>query len=187
MILFAGAMFTSAAFAWPNDPFAEERYRMKYGRYSQAEEARQKAAKEAQAKSTMNYVEQACCRLMQTSFANTTPLAASGPSMEERFRMKYGRGTPSEEARQRATEVETAMHIAKCAELGRCPRMHVASANMPAVAVNPSDIEARFRMKYGRSAPVEQRATGKEVQTERLLVASVVQVPCEQECCKPGQ
>ena len=42
-IIIAGALLTSMSFAQQGDPFHEERFKAKFGRYSQAEEARRKS------------------------------------------------------------------------------------------------------------------------------------------------
>ena len=95
IILFAGALLTSGTFAWSSDPFAEERYRMKTGRYTPAEEARQRAVQDAQAISIVKPAEQAVCYPMQMSMAGSTAPVANGFGTEERFRLKYDRSLAS--------------------------------------------------------------------------------------------
>jgi len=45
-IVIAGALLASMSFAQQGDPFREERFKAKFGRYSQAEEARRKSITE---------------------------------------------------------------------------------------------------------------------------------------------
>ena len=71
-ILLAGMMITSVAFAGQNDPQAEVRYQMKYGRSTPAVETRQNTSR--------NDEVQACHKV-----------AAAGPSStSDRFTAKYG-------------------------------------------------------------------------------------------------
>lgn len=66
MWLMAGTMFLSTVFG--ADPFAEERYRMKTGRYTAAEEARREAVKKVQAaKSSGCGMHQCCTRAQATA------------------------------------------------------------------------------------------------------------------------
>jgi hypothetical protein len=60
MVFIAGAMFLSTAFG--NDSGFEERYRMKTGRYTPAEEARREAARIAAKEApVMNCEKHGCC------------------------------------------------------------------------------------------------------------------------------
>jgi hypothetical protein len=45
-IVIAGALLASMSFAQQGDPFREDRFKTKFGRYSQAEEARRKSITE---------------------------------------------------------------------------------------------------------------------------------------------
>ncbi len=67
-VLFAGAMLASACFATPNDPLAEERFKMKTGRYTPVEEARrqaldkQKTENPQKTETKPDCMEHGCCR-----------------------------------------------------------------------------------------------------------------------------
>ena len=184
MILFAGTVIASALFAEASDPFAEERYRMKYGQYTPAEQERRMLAREAQQNGATEYVGQACCRHMPSGVGavSTQDLAVEG-----RHRAKFGRNTPAFEARQKAVQAAVADHVGKCAGLGRCPlvRAH-ATADPPAIAT--SDTEMRLRMKLGRSLPAqERRPAAPRVPEDRRLLASTAHSPCEEPCCKQAE
>jgi hypothetical protein len=184
MFLFAGVMISTTALATQGDPMAEERYRMKYGRYTPAEEARQKAAKERSADATA-YVGQSCCRHMKHE-TTVERVTLNSASTEAYFKMKYGRSIPGAEAREKAAEEQVAMHIRKCAELDRCPLVAVENATSSRnVAASNSD--AWFRAKYGRSVPSVERKVATLAKDERLLVAAANPVPCEMECCKHAE
>jgi len=60
-ILIAGAVLASMSFAQQGDPFREERFKAKFGRYSQAEEARRKSIGE-DAISEEKCADRECCR-----------------------------------------------------------------------------------------------------------------------------
>ena len=170
MMILTGAMLSFTAFAWQGDPMAEERYKLKYGRYTPAEEARQKALKEARGKAADESDVSACCRKMNAA------LKKSGRETfaDERFRVKYGRSAPATEARA-ATDAEVAAaHVSKCIELGKCSMMRAEAAPKP--ALKESWTEAWLRAKYGRSTVVKT--------DEPQVLASANHAGCEQECCK---
>lgn len=100
MVFIAGAMFLSTAFA--NDPGFEERYKMKTGRYTPAEDARREAvkaaAKESRAKQMINCGKHGCCTGDERAVAKSEP-PVGDPGAEARLRMKFGRSSPAEEAR----------------------------------------------------------------------------------------
>ena len=161
-ILLAGAIFSLNAFGGPGDPFAEERYRMKNGRYTPAEEARQKALKPAQAK-----IQAACCR---TAVAGAI---ADPASNEARYRIKNGRNTPAVEALEKARTNQTVAHIQKCIEIAKCDSMSVETqAAKTAAAASP-------HLKQGRLilTPEARSDSGSEL-------ASISRQTCEHECCK---
>lgn len=135
--LFVAALFTFAAVAAVDDPMAQERFRMKTGRNTQAEEARQKTLKNAPANAAVKAP--ACCRSMK----NSTP-------------------------------TQSALHVQKCLELDKCTHMLAPEAVKSASAA-PADSEARFRMKYGRSMPAQEPPT---------QAASAERTACQHECCK---
>lgn len=155
-IIFVAALFTSAAIASANPQLSEEQYRAKYGRYSPAHEKRLKSTQAANAQDPA-----VCCRSIHSP--------GQIPDSEARYRAKYGVNSPAEEARQNAAQKELAAHLAKCVELGECPRMPV----LESAAAPVSPIEARLQAKYGlpakRPEPVQPAA------------------PCEHACCQHGQ
>ena len=71
-IVIAGALLASMSFAQQGDPFREERFKAKFGRYSQAEEARRKSISE-KAVSEKKCADRECCRHQHTA----QPLQAS--------------------------------------------------------------------------------------------------------------
>jgi hypothetical protein len=60
-IVIAGSLLATMAFAQQGDPFREERFKAKFGRYSQAEEARRKSIA-ANPRSEEKCANHACCR-----------------------------------------------------------------------------------------------------------------------------
>ena len=178
IVLLTGAMLSLTAFGGSTDTSAEERYRMKYGRYTPAEEARQKTQREAQAKIAAAVEVATCCRYMNASLQNA---GVADTFVESHFRIKYGRSTPAAEARERAAAEETATHVRRCEELGKCTLMRAdaRAAASSALAVGESWREAWFRAKYGRSLPVKTE--------EPKLFASADRMGCEHECCKHAQ
>ena len=101
IFLIAGAMSFSTAFG-QGDPGFEERFKMKTGRYSPAEEARREkaglAAKQANAKLVTICDKHGCCTRTEQAVAKSATTLGD-PGAEARFRMKYGRSSPAEEAR----------------------------------------------------------------------------------------
>lgn len=179
-----GVVFAIAASAASNDQLAEERYRMKYGRYTPAEEARREAVA-AGRKDTVEYVGQACCRHMP----HDTALAVKPSANEAWFRAKFGRNTPAYAAGKKAVEVQVAAHVAKCAEVGRCPLTTVNKAtDTTRVARNLTENEARLQMKYGRTFGAdERRRVTPAAAEERPLLAATEHSPCTEACCKQGE
>ena len=108
------------------------------------------------------------------------------PSFEERFKMKTGRYTPAEEARREkarlASKQATEEQFMSCEKSGCCTRPKVSNEqSLSGVADNTN--EARYRMKYGRSSPLEERlAAAKRAAAEPVLLASAH--TCEGDCCK---
>jgi hypothetical protein len=182
MVLVAGVMIASTALVGQNDPATEERYRMKYGRHTPAEAARRNAVTAADA---VEYLGQACCRHMKHE-TSTGKLALHSASREAWFKLKYGRGTPAAEARQRSMDEHVATHVRKCEELGRCPLVaaDIGTTNTNLATASGSRREATFRAKYGRSAPSEESRAASAAKVERLPVAASHAVACEMECCK---
>jgi hypothetical protein len=87
----AGAMFLSSAFA--NDPGAAERFKMKTGHDLPAVEA--SAKKPAKAKTSCD--KHGCCSRKEQTAQASAPTQGD-PMADARFRMKYGRPSPNEEA-----------------------------------------------------------------------------------------
>jgi hypothetical protein len=110
IILFvAGAMSLSTTFG--SDPGSEERFKMKTGRYTPAEEARSEkaslAAKQAKVKPAMSCEKNECCtRTGQLVAKSATTLG--DPGAEARFQTKFGRSSPAAEARIAAAKRPTA-------------------------------------------------------------------------------
>jgi hypothetical protein len=145
-VLFAGAMLTSAVLSAMNDPGAQERFRMKYGRYAPAEEARPAGH---------------CSQMHHEMKVDTAP-AVSRNDAQNRFLAKFGR----------LPEVDrSAPPVGLAAD--RPARM--------AIARYDSGNDERFRMKYGRSIPVQDLRPA-----EPLLVASAA-MTCDHECCRHPQ
>jgi hypothetical protein len=108
--LVAGAMLTLAPFSARANSETEERYRAKYGRYTEAYEAREKAARK---------VDAPACRNMYVPFKNEQLESFA----EARFRAKYGRSTPRVEAREKLVAEANAKNARRCVELGKCTLM----------------------------------------------------------------
>ena len=178
IVLFAGVMTASAAFAGINHEMAEERYRAKYGRNTPAEEAR----KRSNITDTTKNLMQDCCWAMHGAAASSSPVLSNGSAHEAHFRAKYGRSTPREEMRQKAETKEIALHMKKCAAVGQCPRVHglTAQTSTGLATPAPNDVELRLRAKYGRSAAIQARQA---VNEQPRQVAVVDLNHCEHGCC----
>jgi hypothetical protein len=75
-IFIAGALLASMSFAQQGDPFREERFKAKFGRYSQAEEARRKSIGE-KAISDEKCADRECCRHQHaTQNVQASPVSA---------------------------------------------------------------------------------------------------------------
>ena len=84
--------------------------------------------------------------------ASAAVAATSDPQAEERYRMKYGRNTPTEEARREArAAVETTGALHK--EDPLC--CHALHGNVT-LAMNDPGYRDRFQAKYGRNTPREE-------------------------------
>ena len=114
---------------------------MKYGRYTPAREQRPVTV--------VNYGEPASCCLSLPRHA------VKASVLDERFRAKYGRYSPTEERRLKTNGEEVAMHHSRCIGLGRCALAHKQTAARKTPIV--TDSEARFWAKYGRSRPASER------------------------------
>lgn len=176
-VFFAGALLAVAAFGQSGDPFAEERFRQKTGRYTPAEEARQNALRSTKVKNAATEAP-SCCRYIKGSLGNESVDPASN---EARFRIRYGRSTPAAEAREKAGVQEAALLVRKCVELGKCTLMRadrVETNTVRATAGDPGRA-ARFQAKIGRDLPGEEANV-------RPLLASRTPVACKHECCMKG-
>ena len=85
-ILMAGALLASMAFASQADPFREERFKMKTGRYTPAEEARRLALNHKE----VECGNQACCR-NEHSGARTQSGDSASAWVNRWFQAKWGR------------------------------------------------------------------------------------------------
>jgi hypothetical protein len=126
MVFIAGGMFLSTALA--SDPGFEERYRMKNGRNTPAEETRQGAARIAAAELRTNHVmscADGCCNdARQKAVVAKSEVAMGDPGAEERYRMKFGRNSPARErsvaAAKRATTESVLLVTASLCEAECC-------------------------------------------------------------------
>lgn len=91
ILLFAGAMSSSAMLASTNDQWAEERMKAKTGRYSPAEEARREARARESEDQDHTCKKQSCCRHQHASAKNKR----SSNSADTLLASKLGRGTPA--------------------------------------------------------------------------------------------
>lgn len=91
ILLFAGAMSSSAMLASTNDQWAEERMKAKTGRYSPAEEARREARARESEDQDQTCKKQSCCRHQHASAKNKR----SSNSADTLLASKLGRGTPA--------------------------------------------------------------------------------------------
>jgi hypothetical protein len=180
-ILLAGIMVGAAVLAETNDPMAEERYRMKYGRYTPAEEAR-RAARAGLSQDMTG----ACCRMKHGSPA-TAVVAADASGQQARFLAKYGQLTPLAEARKRVLDAELAAHVNTCVQIGQCSRIHGVTTTVAVVSPAPAltNADMRLRAKYGLTAPIQvPRAVSSQGQEH---IASAQVGGCEHECCKHSE
>jgi hypothetical protein len=163
-MFFMGAALAALALNAGMDSQAEERYRMKYGRYTQAYEAQKKAALKLEAP--------ACCRNMNASFKNEP----RGHFADALFRSKYGRSTHRLEAGEKLAVEANAKHARICLELGKCTLMQARETVTAPRKGAPDDswLEAFYRAKFGRTL----ETTGEEV---RVAASNVI---CEHDCCK---
>src|SRR4051794_38475031 len=102
-LLLAGAIVTSLAYG--TDQTADERFRIKYGRYSPLVEARNQAIARAAHEETP-----LCCRTA----------SLSRTALQERLRAKLGRTTTGEEVRERSRRTDCSTRR----ELPRPRHMH---------------------------------------------------------------
>ena len=163
------------------DP-AEMWFRMKFGRNTPAEEARQKALHEGDA---LNWSGHDCCQPAEEKrfAAENLPLTAD-LGAEIRYRMKYGRNTPAEEARWEAIQ-EYEINTADRAAEG-CSEPHANSVAAEAtVATADAGAEMRYRMKYGRNTPDEERRQAANSESgEWMSQPSADRSICSAECSK---
>lgn len=102
VVFVAGALSLATAFG--SDPYAEERFKAKYGRYTPAEEARRESLKKAaKAKSTEAQGEAAMCNMPgcceSKKAATKAHISAKDTHAEAVFRAKFRRPSPMKEAR----------------------------------------------------------------------------------------
>jgi hypothetical protein len=119
-----------------------------------------------------------CCRPPQEQV-----LAAGDPWAEERFRIKYGRNTPAEEARQKAAQEVYAKNIRNCEKhgCGQAPDENAITSAKTEVKGDPGANE-RFRMKLGRTLE-EMRLGRNSERAKPMVLASAAHIICEAGCC----
>jgi hypothetical protein len=170
-------MVASAAWAGMDDPAAEVRYRMKYGRSSFAEEVRSVRAESGQD------VTRASCHTGHGAAAR----AFQAAGQEARFTAEHRHATPeAEEARKGAAQPESEAHGMKCAGTGQCPQMHASTPAAAAALSVSTDTELRLHAKYGLNRANEPRQPSNQKEEPRLL-ASADLGNCEHACCKHAQ
>lgn len=140
-IFLAGALFAGAGLAQPRDPWREQLFKAKYGRYSPMEEARQRA-------------DQAKVAALSEDAAPPNPVRSESAALatswqEQWFKAKFGRYSPMEEARQSADRRNTGAIFR-----GHTRLQPTARANSPA-PLN-SWREQWFKAKFGRYSPMEE-------------------------------
>lgn len=129
-VLLTGILAMSAntvLVAQTNNPWFEGWYRAKFGRPSPTEEARIKAAKQAEP--------------TQSNATTNNTAAPVDTRFENWYRAKFGRPAPSEEERIQAAKANTEYREA-------APRQAAAPAN--------TWFENWYRDKYGRLSPLEE-------------------------------
>ena len=155
ILLFAGAMSSSAMLASTNDQWAEERMKAKTGRYSPAEEARREARARESEDQDHTCKKQSCCRHQHAS-AQANQTSASSKGAGTLLASKLGRGTPA---------------------------VSESSAHEKALAASnaSSYSEAWWRSKFGRSMP----RRNVETQTAALAVSERSEDTCCERviCC----
>ena len=146
-ISFAGIMLAAASFAQTANSWQEQWHKAKFGRYSAAEEARQKSLQ-----SDTAYREEATATKPPKQNAH----ASEGISWREQwFNTKFGRYTAAEEARQRGEQVETAYREEARTQVRPAPSAYRTNEHL----------EQWYKAKFGRNSPMEEayrRGEGKQ-------------------------
>ena len=113
------------------------------------------------------------------------------PWADERFKMKFGRHTPAEEARQKAAQEVYAKNMNICTEHGcshKAPKKAKAVAAATSTVTADPGFEERFRMKFGRVTPAERlRLAGKSESPAPVVMTSADRSACGPDCCKHGE
>jgi hypothetical protein len=124
LVLLAGAMFLSTAFA--NDPSFEERFKAKTGRYTPAEEARRERVarvEEARQVETASCERHSCCA-GHKSVTGERETRLPDTVAEAWYRAKFGRTSPSKELRLNARRLKATDEVlvakASTCEQGCC-------------------------------------------------------------------
>lgn len=130
------ALLAGAGLAQPSNPWFEQWFKAKYGRYSPMEEARQRTER-------ANVALRAETAPQAASRTEATPLTNSW--REQWFKAKFGRYSPMEEARQRVEQANAAFR-------GDITPIARAESTTP---VNSSR-EQWFKAKFGRYSPMEE-------------------------------
>ena len=126
----------------------------------------------------------AAAMTLSTAFGND-------PGFEERFKMKTGRYTPTEEARREQARIAAKQAkpepVMRCDKHGCCTRKEQAGVGKPETSVGDPWFQERYKMKNGRYTPAEEEriAASKRGTTAPVLLASAH--TCEGDCCKHHQ
>lgn len=145
-ISLVGLMIAAAGFAQTSNAWLEQWNKAKFGRYSAAEEARQKSVQSVTASR-----EEAATRPSPQSAQ-----ASEGISWREQwFKAKFGRYTAAEEALQRGQQVETAYREEASSQAAPAPNAYRRNQH----------VEQWYKAKFGRYSPMEEaylRGEGKQ-------------------------
>ncbi len=138
----AGALFAAAGLAQPSNMWREQWFKAKYGRYSPTEEARQRADR---ANAGAAFRED-----ITTPNAVRYETAKPANSWQEQwFKAKFGRSSPTEEARQRADQANVGAAHREDTRLQPTP-------STDSTAPVNSWREQWFKAKFGRYSPTEE-------------------------------
>lgn len=105
-VLMAAALTVSAGLAGVTDQMAEERYLVKYGRYTPVEETRRRASLEARKNTPVSCDRDACCHAAPAKAASTGNVVhtTTASDVAERFTAKWGRNPSGMEPSRAAAD-----------------------------------------------------------------------------------
>ena len=92
-VLFAGAMLSTAAFSADGDPYREERFKAKYGRYTPAEEARRQAIVQQERATAKQCASYECCSHKRVAQENSKVTGSAWLNLWSQS--KWGRTIPA--------------------------------------------------------------------------------------------